>query len=71
MYGILLYLCKMENNLIPISPAKYGEIKGITKATVCNRLRNGDPMADAVKVERMGNRWIIYVSADLLKEVCG
>jgi hypothetical protein len=58
----------MENNLVPISPAKYGKIKGVTKATVCNRLRNGEGLADAAKVERMGNRWIIYVSPEMLKE---
>jgi sugar lactone lactonase YvrE len=58
----------MENNLIPISPAKYGELKGITKATVCNRLRSGDGLPDAVKVDRMGNRWIIYVPAEMLKQ---
>lgn len=65
----------MENNLVPISPAKYGEIAGVTKATVCNWARahtdKGEDLPEfAEKIERMGNRWIIYVNATLLKE-CG
>jgi len=54
----------MERNLIPISPAKLGEKLNVTKATVCNWLREGKEIAGVQKVERMGNRWILYVSAE-------
>jgi hypothetical protein len=58
----------IPTDLTPISPAQYGKITGVTKATVCNRLRSGEGLTDAAKVERMGNRWIIYVSHELLKQ---
>jgi hypothetical protein len=57
----------IPTDLTPISPAQYGKITGVTKATVCNRLRSGEGLTDAAKVERMGNRWIIYVPANLIQ----
>jgi hypothetical protein len=54
----------MTEKLIPISPQKFADKAGVTKATVCNWLRDGKELAGAQKVERMGSRWIIYVSAD-------
>jgi len=58
----------MENNLIPISPAQLGKIRKVTKATVCNWLREGKDIPGVQNHERMGNRWIIYVTAEVLKE---
>lgn len=58
----------MEKKLVPISPAKLGEILGVTKATVCNWLRENKDIAGVQKVERMGNRWVIYVCD---KKECG
>jgi hypothetical protein len=56
----------MENNLVPISPAKLGEILKVTKATVCNWLREGKDITGVRKVERMGDRWILYIDAEVL-----
>lgn len=58
----------IPTDLTPVSPQKLAEMMGITKATVCNWLRDGKEIAGVQKVERMGNRWILYVCG---KSVCG
>ena len=65
----------IPTDLVIISPAQYGKLVGVTKATVCNWCRahveKGEEKPEfAERIEQMGNRWIIYISAAILKE-CG
>jgi hypothetical protein len=49
----------MDKNLISISPAQYGKLVGVTKATVCNwcraHIEKGEEKPEfAESIERMG-----------------
>jgi hypothetical protein len=56
----------IPTDLVPISPAQLGEILKVTKATVCNWLRENKEITGVKRVERMGNRWILYIDSSIL-----
>jgi hypothetical protein len=61
------YFCQMEKNLIPIGPAQYAKIKGITRQMACYSLRKydegkSDKPEGVERVEKIGSRWILYVN---------
>jgi hypothetical protein len=63
----------MNKNLISISPAQYGKLVGVTKATVCNwcraHIEKGEEKPEfAESIERMGKAWIIKVCAEIAKD---
>lgn len=57
----------MEKKITPISPTKWAEKKEITRQMACYLLRKhevkGTLPQGVERIERMGNRWIIYINS--------